>query len=91
VRLAPPEFEFAANRSLPFDFVKELTGALREYSGRHWQLRQHDQGGTPTLRETLEAAQSAEREAVLKSPVVAAAMEAFPDAELIGWSKIRSN
>ena len=35
--------------------------------------------------------ETAEREAVLASPVVAAAIEAFPDAELIGWNNVRSN
>jgi DNA polymerase-3 subunit gamma/tau len=43
------------------------------------------------MREEQAANESAEREAVLNSPVVAAAMQAFPDAELIGWNNLRSN
>ena len=63
---------------------------MREYTGRNWRLVPGE-GGEPTLREALEANEAAEREAVLRSPVVAAALEAFPDAQLIGWSKTRSN
>ncbi len=45
----------------------------------------------PTLREEQAAGEAAERAAVLASPVVVAAMQAFPDAELIGWNNVRSN
>jgi DNA polymerase-3 subunit gamma/tau len=90
IRFEPPEIEFSAARALPSDFGKELSAALREYSGQHWKLIVADSGGDPTLREAVEAAQTAERDAVLRSPVVAAALEAFPEAELIGWSKTGS-
>ncbi len=96
IRFESPQIDFGASKPLPQDFVRELAAALKEMTGTNWTLTPRtDLGGSdtgaPTLRE-LEAEQAvAEREAVLRSPVVAAAMEAFPDAELIGWSKTRTN
>ena len=46
--------------------------------------------GEPTLMEAKAANDRAERDAVLATPIVAAAFEAFPEAELIGWTHNRS-
>jgi DNA polymerase-3 subunit gamma/tau len=89
IRFEPPEIEFSLARALP-DLGKELSAALRDYTGRHWKLVIAESGGEPTLRDAIETAATADRAAVLASPLVAAAMEAFPDAELIGWSKTGS-
>jgi DNA polymerase-3 subunit gamma/tau len=91
VRFDGSEFEFAAARELPQDFVRDLGAALRETSGVNWRLKCVEEGGAPTLREQQAANEAAERDAVLRSPVVAAAIEAFPEAELIGWTNTRSN
>ena len=91
IRFEAPEIEFVMARRLAPEFTKELAGALREYTGTNWRLIEGEGNAQPTLREALEAAEAAEREAVLRSPIVAAAMEAFPDAELIGWKQSRSN
>jgi DNA polymerase III subunit gamma/tau len=91
VRFDGSEIDFAAARALPQDFTRELAAALREATGVNWRLRCVDDGGGLTLREAQAANEAAEREAVLRSPVVAAAMAAFPEAELIGWNKTRSN
>lgn len=91
VRFAGTEVEFAAARPLPFDFIKELGAALKELTGTNWKLLCVDvPAQAMTLREEQAASEQAERDAVLASPMVAAAMEAFPDAELIGWSKTGS-
>ena len=45
-------------------------------------MRLEESGGAPTLLEQEQAAQAAEREKILETPVVKAAMAAFPDAEL---------
>jgi DNA polymerase-3 subunit gamma/tau len=91
VRFEGSEFEFGAARELPHDFVRELGAALRETTGVNWRLKCVEDAAAPTMREEQAANESAEREAVLNSPVVAAAMQAFPDAELIGWNNLRSN
>lgn len=91
VRFDGSEFEFGAARELPHDFIRELGAALRDTTGVNWRLKCVEDAGAPTLREQAAANETAEREAVLASPVVAAAIEAFPDAELIGWNNVRSN
>jgi len=91
VRFEGTEVEFAAARPLPFDFIKELGAALKELTGTNWKLQCVDvPAQAMTLREEQAANEQAERDAVLNSPMVAAAMQAFPDAELIGWSKTGS-
>ena len=91
VRFEGSEFEFGAARELPQDFIRDLGAALRESTGVNWRLKCVEQAGALTLREQQAANETAEREAVLRSPVVAAAIHAFPDAELIGWTNVRSN
>ncbi|MGK6356920.1 DNA polymerase III subunit gamma/tau [Sphingomonas sp. DT-207] len=87
VRFEGSEIEFGEARPLPNDFVRDLAAALRESTGVNWRLKCVEGATARTLREEQAANDAAEREAVLASPVVAAAMQAFPDAELIGWTK----
>ncbi len=91
VRFGECELEFGEARPLPYDFVRDLAAALREITGTNWRIRVVEGATAMTLREEQAAQEAAEREAVLQSPIVAAAMQAFPEAELIGWSKTRSN
>ena len=91
VRFEGSEVDFAAAKPLPYDFIKELGAALKELTGTNWKLQCVDvPAEAMTLREEQAANEQAERDAVLNSPMVAAAMQAFPDAELIGWSKTGS-
>lgn len=81
------EVEFAPARQLPHDFLRDLAAALKDTTGVNWRLRLVDGGSEPTLREQQASNEAAERDAVLRSPMVAAAFEAFPDAQLVGWTK----
>lgn len=91
VRFEGSEIDFGAARPLPQDFVRELGGALKDSTGVHWKVTLVEGATAMTLREEQAARQAAEREAVLASPIVAAAIAAFPDAELIGWTKTGSD
>ena len=91
VRFEGSEIDFGAARPLPQDFVRELGGALKDSTGVHCKIALVDGATAMTLREEQAAAEAAERDAVLASPIVAAAMQAFPDAELIGWTKTGSD
>ena len=91
VRFNGSEAEFGAARTLPHDFLRDLAAALKDTTKVNWRLRLVEGATEPTLREQQASNEAAEREAVLRSPVVAAALEAFPDAELIGWTKTGSN
>ncbi|WP_293882400.1 DNA polymerase III subunit gamma/tau [Sphingomonas sp.] len=87
IRYAPPELAIRPNR--PFD-TRELGQVLKEATGIIWQVATEDSPAQPTIREQELATETATREAVLAQPVVRAAFEHFPDAELIGWSEQRS-
>ncbi|MHA6720906.1 DNA polymerase III subunit gamma/tau [Sphingomonas sp. RS6] len=91
VRLDGHELDFGAARPLPQDFVRELGGALKESTGVNWRITQVEGATAMTLREEQTAKEAAERDAVLRSPIVAAAIQAFPDAELIGWTRTGSD
>ena len=76
-----------SSQGLPADLVRDFELAVRRLLGKRWSLKVTDAPGGQTLAEIKAAEAQAEREAVLRSPVVAAALEAFPDAELIGWTQ----
>jgi DNA polymerase-3 subunit gamma/tau len=91
VRYAPPEIVFSGSRPIATDTLAETTAALRTLTGAAWKLSILDAPGEPTLKEAADVAAENERQAVLASPLVKAAFEAFPDAELIDWPKKRNN
>ncbi|UYY58717.1 DNA polymerase III subunit gamma/tau [Sphingomonas sp. S2-65] len=91
VKFDGSDVEFGAARTLPIDFLKELGAALRDTTGTNWRLRCVDGVTAMTLREEQAANEEAERNAVLDSPLVRAARDAFPEVELVGWSNVRSN
>jgi DNA polymerase III subunit gamma/tau len=90
VRFEGSELDFGAAKPLPHDFVRDLSSALKDATGVNWRVRCVEDASAPTLREEAAASEAAERDAVLRSPLVAAAMESFPEAELIGWTNTRS-
>ena len=90
VRYAPPAIEFSGARPLAADTLKELGSVLRSLTGTPWQVSIVDAPGEPTLKEREDQADEQVRLAAWESPVVRAAREAFPDAELIDWPGKRS-
>jgi DNA polymerase-3 subunit gamma/tau len=85
ISFSEPVIEVSSH-GMPGDLPRDFEQAIRRILGKRWSLRVTDAPGGATLAEIKAAEAAAEREAVLKSPVVAAALEAFPDAELIGWT-----
>lgn len=86
VRYAPPELVIRPVKPLPGDFVRELAAALKAVTGESWQVSASDAEAQPSLLEQEKAAAEKLRQSVLDSPMVKAAIEAFPDAELIDFS-----
>ena len=84
IRYDPPQMAIRPTR--PLD-TRELSQALREATGVVWTVTTEDAPAKPSLREQELAAESAARDAILTAPVVCAAMEQFPGAELIGWTE----
>ena len=90
VRYAPPELVLSGSRPMSADTLSDVNAALKALSGKPWKLSFVDEAGEPTLKERADAADAAARQAILDSPMVQAARQAFPDAELETWPGQRS-
>ena len=87
VRYAPPEVTLSTQRPLPADLPGALAARLQELTGVKWKIATEDAEGEATLAERRKAADETERAAILETPIVKAAFEAFPDAVLENWNK----
>jgi DNA polymerase-3 subunit gamma/tau len=87
VAYAPPELALKLDRPLP-NLARDLSAALKAATGTAWRVRIADEGeeAAPTLLEQEQAARARLEQEVLASPMVKAALEAFPDAELAGYT-----
>lgn len=65
------------------DFYRELATVLREKTGVAWKISAAEGDVQPTLQQQEEATKDAERANVKETPVVKAALNAFPHAELV--------
>ncbi len=83
VRYAPPEIVLSGARPLSTDTLTELAAVLREATGMPWKIAVADAPGAPTMFEAEQDAVQARHDAARAHPIVAAAFEAFPEAELI--------
>jgi DNA polymerase-3 subunit gamma/tau len=87
VRYAPPELTLSTQRPLPADLPTQLAARLLDLTGTKWKITTEDAAGEATLAERRKAAEETERAAILETPIVKAAFEAFPDAVLENWNK----
>jgi DNA polymerase III subunit gamma/tau len=85
VRYAPPELVVRPAKPLPADFLRELGKALKSLTGTAWQVHASDDAAAPSLLEQEKGAAERLRQEVLDAPLVKAAFEAFPEAELAGF------
>jgi DNA polymerase-3 subunit gamma/tau len=67
-------------------FLRTLREATDAIFGQKWQVALSDRPAQPTIREQEEAAQAALKQQVLETPLVKAALEAFPGAELARYN-----
>ena len=82
VSYAPPEIVFSGSRPLSADTLSDLAAALRAATGKPWKLSLSDAPGAPTMAEAEQDAVQARHDAARADPIVAAALDAFPGAEL---------
>ena len=81
LRVDGPELVLSAARPLPADLVGETAATLKRVTGRPWKVLTDPAPGEPTIRDKA-AAHLARTEAQLRAaPAVAAAFDAFPDAQ----------
>ena len=86
VKLSGTELEIAASDKLSSEFFASLTAILKEKTGERWTVSAVQNEGAPSFRERELAAEDAVKAAILDSPLVKAAREAFPQAELVSYS-----
>jgi DNA polymerase III subunit gamma/tau len=89
-RYAPPELVLSGARPVSADTLADLNAALKALAGRAWRVSLADAPGEPTLAEAERAAADAAFEAAKATPLVAAALQHFPDAEMTDWPGKRS-
>jgi DNA polymerase III subunit gamma/tau len=68
------------------NYVTKLMLAIREVFGSDWRVEVSETHAAPSLAEQEEMKEAAARDAILSTPLVRAAFEAFPEAELISYS-----
>src|SRR5690606_21888164 len=83
VELAPGKLVYSPAPGLADDPASDLRDALLKATGTRWQVERGAGEGAPTLREQAEAARQAEADRIRRHPLVEAAFDAFPDAELV--------
>jgi DNA polymerase III subunit gamma/tau len=87
VRYAPPELVIRAVRPLPGDFARDLATALKALTGQQWQVSLSDEAAAPSLHDQDKQRDALARDAVLADPMVRAAIEAFPETELVEFEQ----
>ncbi|MBV9882545.1 MAG: DNA polymerase III subunit gamma/tau, partial [Sphingomonadaceae bacterium] len=86
VRYAPPELDVRPVKPLAADFMRDLAVALKAVTGTVWQVRASDEPAASSLLDQEKDAAERLRQEVLDAPMVRAAFEAFPEAELAGFT-----
>ena len=84
IELGPERLIYEQADAFPDDPAPDIRDALFKLTGKRWLVERGSGAAQPSLRETAEAAAHAEEERVRADPLVKAAFEAFPDAELLG-------
>jgi DNA polymerase-3 subunit gamma/tau len=86
VRYEPPELVLKPVKPLSGDLTRELAAVLKAITGTVWRVTPSDEPAKPTLLEQEKAEAERLRQTVLETPLVKAAFEAFPGAELAGYN-----
>ncbi|QDH35310.1 DNA polymerase III subunit gamma/tau [Porphyrobacter sp. YT40] len=83
IELGPERLVYQQADNFPDDPAPDIREVLFKLTGKRWQIERGTGEAQPSLREMAEAAAAAEDARVRSDPLVKAAFEAFPDAELI--------
>jgi DNA polymerase III subunit gamma/tau len=67
------------------NYVTKLTQAVRDVFGSEWRVVIAQTQAAPSLAEQDETNEANARDAILAAPLIRAAFEAFPEAELISY------
>jgi len=83
IELGPDLLLYEQADKFPDDPGAEIRQALFEVTQRRWRVERGTGPAQPTLREAAEAAAAAEDARIRADPLVQAAFDAFPEAELL--------
>jgi len=83
IELGPERLVYQQADNFPDDPAPEIREALFKLTGKRWQVERGTGTAQPSLREAADAAAAAEDARIRSDPLVRAAFEAFPDAELL--------
>jgi DNA polymerase III subunit gamma/tau len=83
VEYAPPQLRYQLAGSVGPGFASDLLDALYKATGVRWDIVEGEGAAAPSLLEVERAEDEAAHKAILQSPLVKAAFEAFPEAELL--------
>ncbi len=86
IRYAPPELVLKAESPHLADLPRNLAAALKEWTRTSWVVSYGEGEAEPSLREQERVAAERARADILAHPMVKAALDVFPDAELIDYS-----
>ncbi|WP_417621692.1 DNA polymerase III subunit gamma/tau [Parasphingorhabdus sp.] len=79
----PPDIIYQPARPIADSDIRKICDALQQETGVSWQISEGPGEAQPSLAEQEQQAIDAERQAILDTPLVKAAFDAFPDAQLL--------
>lgn len=82
VRCTPGRLDFRPADGAPEDLASRLSQNLSQWTGQRWVISVSNEKGAPTFAEIDRKKANEERAALLANPLVAAALEHFPTAQL---------
>jgi DNA polymerase-3 subunit gamma/tau len=83
IELGPEKLVYEQADNYPDDPAPDIREALFKLTGKRWQVERGTGAAQPSLREVAEAEAAVHDARIRADPLVKAAFEAFPDAELI--------
>lgn len=91
IRYAPGTLVFRPVKPLPSDFARDLAAALKSLTGMNWDVATADGDAQPSLLQQDQTREDQARDRILATPLVKAAFDAFPDAELVDYEIAESS
>jgi len=83
IELGTERLVFEQADNFPDDPAPEIRDVLFKLTGRRWLVEKGEGAARPSLGETAESEARAERERIEADPLVRAALDSFPQAELL--------
>lgn len=83
ISFSAPVIEYQSARPIAASDLKKITDALKDATGTIWTFQEGQGQAQPSISEQIQLDKDAATQAILDTPFVKAAFEAFPDAELL--------